>query len=153
MPYAQVSNVRDLAPHVPINDQSQPSQGVVQTWISDVESTLNATLAAYGYTIPLVAKTGKTTDAAIRVLRQMVANAVMAMVMRARPNPETDPENFQRRYDAILKQLREPSDPFELPDVEITGEAAIKESPTRISSNLKELAALEPERVNRFQVF
>lgn len=153
MPYAQVSNVRSLAPHVPISDQSQPSQGDIQQWISDVESTLNATLAAYGYTIPLVAKEGKTTEAAVTVLRHAVANVVMAMVMRSRPNPEVDPEVFQRRYDALLKSLRDPNDPFELPDVQVTAEAAIKESPMKVSSNLKILSFDEPQRMNRNQVF
>lgn len=152
MPYASVSDVRALAPGVPITRESQPSEGTVAQWIADVEATLNASLDALGYQIPLVAKAGKTTATAFTILKHTVAHAVMAMVMRARPNPEQDPENFQRRYDAVLKALRSNDDPFVLPDVETTGEASVKQSPVRVLSNLKDLLD-EPARIGRNQVF
>ena len=152
MPYASISDVRNLAPAVPITRESQPSEGTVQQWITDVEIMLNTNLAAMGYVIPFVAKPGKTVDGATTILKQTVAHAVMAMVMRARPNPEQDPENFQRRYDAVLKALRDPNDVFELPDIEVTSEATIKDSVVRVQSNLKDLL-WEPASVSRDQVF
>jgi len=152
MPYASISDVRNLAPAVPITRDSQPSEGTVQQWITDIEITLNTSLVAMGYVIPLVALEGKTTDAARTILKLTVAHAVMAMVMRARPNPEQDPENFQKRYDAILKALRDPHDVFALPDILVTSELAIKDSVARVQSNLKELL-WEPASVSRDQVF
>lgn len=152
MPYAAVSDVHALAPFVPINAQSQPSEGIVSRWIADVESTLNAKLVAMGYPIPLQPLPGKTSATAITILRQMVSNAVMAMVLRSRPQPETDPEAFQKQYDAVLKQLRDPDDSFILPDVVTTGEAISKESPVAVLSNLKDLLDNEP-RIGRNTVF
>lgn len=152
MPYAAVSDVHALAPFVPINAQSQPSEGQVSRWIADVESTLNTTLTLMGYPVPLQAMPGKSTTAAITILRQMVSNAVMAMVLRGRPQPETDPEAFQKRYDAVLKQLRDPDDSFMLPDVVTTGQAISKESPVGVLSNLRDLLESEP-RIGRNTVF
>jgi hypothetical protein len=152
MPYASVSDVRSLAPHVPITRESQPSEGTVAQWIADIESTLNATLVTFGYPTPLVALDGKTTTAAVTVLKDAVSHAVMARVMRARPNPEQDPENFQKRYDAVIKSLRDPNDPFVLPDVVTTAEVVMKESSIRVLSNLRDLLD-EPARIGRNQVF
>jgi hypothetical protein len=152
MPYASVSDVRNLAPGVPITRESQPSEGTVATWIADTETALNASLVSLGYQIPLAAVAGKTTDAATTILKHMVAHAVMAMVMRARPNPEQDPENFQKRFDMSLKALRSSDDPFVLPDLVITGEATVKESPVKVSSNLRDLLDY-PARITRDQVF
>ena len=152
MPYAQISDVRGLIPHVNITRDSQPSEGTVQTWISEVETMLNANLRAMGYAIPLTAQEGKTTSAAVTMLKHAVTHAVAAMILRSRPNPESDPNNFQSRYDAFMKALRDPKDPTELPDVVITGEATVKAPVVRVSSNLRDLLD-EDAHVRRNQVF
>lgn len=152
MPYAAVSDVRALAPYVPITPTSQPNQDTVASWIGDVESMLNSTLTAIGYPVPLVALPGKSTAGALTILKQMVAHAVMAMVMRARPNPEQDPANFQKYFDNLLKALRDPREAFILPDVVTSEELVLKESPIRVSSNLTDDLSLPP-RVSRDQVF
>jgi hypothetical protein len=120
MPYAQVSDVRGLAPHVPINQQSQPSEGDVSRWLADIERNLEATLKSIGYQTPI------TGTEARAVLRLPVANAGMAMVMRARPNPEQDPENFQRQYDNFIRSLIDPRNPYQLPDDAIRVDAPVK---------------------------
>lgn len=134
--YTTVSDVRNTIPYVPITRESQPSEGTVQQWIADTESTLNAALRGLGYLVPLQAQAGKTTEAATTILRTAVRHAVAAMVLRARPNPESDPALMQARYDVIMKQLRDPQDSFELPDVEETQLEIIKTSPLRVLSNL-----------------
>lgn len=139
MAYAALSDVKALAPAVPITATSQPSEGSVLAWIADVERAFNASLKGIGYQTPV------TGPESVAILKLIVAHAVMAMVMRARPNPEQDPENFQRRYDAFLKALRDPNDPFELPDDAIQLDTPIKGSTLRVSSNLKDL--LEDDRL------
>jgi hypothetical protein len=147
--YASVSDVRNLAPYVAITRDSTPSEGVVNAWISDVENSLNMFLESIGYVVPVV---GPRSVAAIK---QMVAHAVIAMVLRARPNPEQDPVGFQDRFNAWMKALRDPNDPTSLIDAEknASGDATVKGSAVRVSSNLRDLLDEEPMRVNRNQVF
>lgn len=147
MPYFSVSDVKSLAPFVPITRESQPSEGTVSTWIDDVETIVNSTLAQMGYVVPI------TSAPALKVLKAMITNTVMAMVMRARPNPESDPESFQRIADAYWKRLKDPNDDFDLEGVEKTVEAVEKGSLLRVSSNLTDLLDESPMRVNRNQVF
>jgi len=151
MPYAAVSDVRGLIPSVPIDAQSLPSEGTVQTWIADVERMLNVTLENSGFTVPV------TGPNAIAVLKQMVSHAVAAMVLRARPNPETDPETFQRWYDARIKALRDPADPFDLPsDAVRTAGTVVKDTGglLRVRSSMRQ-AILDDDdlRITRDQVF
>lgn len=122
MPYAQISDVRSLAPHVPINAQSQPSDGDVSTWLQDLERNLDTTLNSIGYDVPIVGPIAKA------VLRLPLANAAMAMVMRARPNPESDPEAFQKQYDAFIRSLIDPKNPYELPADAVKHDAPVKSS-------------------------
>lgn len=146
--YTTVSDVQNTIPYVPITRESKPSEGTVQQWINETESTLNSALVGLGYVVPLVPVAGKTTDAAITILRTAVRHAVAAMVLRARPNPESDPALLQARYDSIMKQLTNPQDPFELPDVEETQLEIVKTSPMRVLSNLTD-ALQETARISR----
>jgi hypothetical protein len=145
--YVQVSDVKQLAPYVPISRESTPSEGMVQVWIEDVESILDATLAKMGYTTPI------TGPISLTIVKQLVTNAVMAQIMRARPNPEQDPDAFQRQYDVLMKRLRDPNDPLVLIDAVITSEAVAKGIPLRVSSNLKDLLDENPMRIHREQIF
>lgn len=148
MPYAQVSDVRSVAPHVPISAQSQPSEADVNDFLRDLELNLNATLASIGYQVPI---TGPNARA---VLRLPLANAAMAMVMRSRPNPESDPEGFQRVYDRFVKSLTDTRDPYQLPDDAIRLDAPIKsESNMRIASELREMAIDDTINVRRNMKF
>lgn len=148
MPYAQVSDVRKLIPSVPINATSQPSEGAVAEWITDTERVLDAFFASSGYVVPLTGAVSRT------IAKDLVANRIAARVLRARPNPEQDPENFQRQYDGDLKRLRDPGDAFDLTDATKTPDAVVKNMGPRFSSNLRDLL-LEEERprINRDQIF
>lgn len=138
MPYASVSDVKALAPFVPIDNASKPSAGDVATMIADVEATIETSLAGLGYQTPI---TGATS---LRIVKGIVANTVMAMILRGRPNPEQDPENFQRRADAVMKALQSPGDPLTLSDAE-TIDAIIKGDRTPgVSSNFRDIA-LDPD--------
>lgn len=149
MPYAQVSNVGDLLPHVQISNDTKPSSGVVADWIADVEASLDAVLGAIGYVTPV------TDPDSVRILKLRVASVVAAMVARSIPNPPIDPDSFQRIYDTWLKALRDPSDPTRLPPTAaVTSELVVKDTGSQIrfrSSMLDELD--DDSRVTRDQVF
>lgn len=133
--YTSVSDVQALAPFVPINNESKPSAASVAAWISDTERTVETSLAGLGYTTPI---TGAVSTA---IVKGIIANTVMAMVLRGRPNPEQDPENFQRRADAIMKALRDPNDPLTLIDA-VSIDAIVKgDRMPRVSSNFRDIAA------------
>lgn len=136
MPYTSVQDVRDLAPYVPINSQSTPNEGVVAKWIVELESLLDAALTSEGFGTPLVSPVNREWA------RQIIAHRVMARVMRARPNPEQDPNNFQLIADREWGRLRDPKDNFTLiGEVIIGGDIVVKDSPMRVSSNLKDLVS------------
>jgi hypothetical protein len=142
MPYTSVSDVQGLAPSVPINNQSKPSDGDVRVWIADVERMLNASLAGIGYVVPV------TDPDSIAILKLKVAHAVMAMIMRARPNPEADPESFQRQYDMYVKALGDSRDRTELPPGAARVDTPIKnESGLRVSASFSDLAAYPDDRI------
>jgi hypothetical protein len=145
MPYTSVQDVRDLAPHVPINANSVPSEGAVLRWIAELEGTLNEEITASGFTTPLV------NPINVAWAKQIVAHRAMARVMRSRPNPETDPENFQRWADAQIKRLREPKDAFTLRG-EVVIDGVVKESSLRVSSNLRDLLD-EGQHATRDMIF
>lgn len=149
MPYTQVSDVKGLIPYVPINAQSQPNEGDVATWIGDVERALNVILKNLGFEVPV------TGPDAVKVLRDNVAHAIAARVLRSRPNPESDPENFQRRYDAFVKALGDSRDNFDLPDDAVRVEAVVvKDSGRILRTSARAISDLDDEpRVSRDQVF
>jgi hypothetical protein len=148
MPYAQVSDVRSLAPHVPINASSQPSEGDVAAWLRDLELNFDATLKSIGYEVPVVGPN------AAAVLRLPLANAAMAMVMRARPNPESDPEAFQKQYDAFLRSLTDPRNPYELPADAVRVDAPIKsDSGFRVAREFLDIARDDNINVRRDMKF
>jgi hypothetical protein len=147
MPYAGIQDVRDLAPYVRIDQNSQPAEGTVLKWITETETLVDATLKGIGYEVPI---TGASSRA---ITRDIVANLVMARVMRGRPNPESDPEAFRRAGDDILKRLRDPNDPLEFVDA-VMVDTTVKEAAVRVSSNLRDLANEDPRRFpTRDQVF
>lgn len=145
MPYVQVGDVQALAPHVPIDAQSKPNAGQVAGWIADAEAEVNAILRQLGYVTPI------TGAVSLSIIRRAVANAVMAMVMRSRPAPEIDPQQFQGRYDATLKALTDARNPLILTDagtinIEVKSSGAVR-------SNLSELDVDEPGQIGRDTVF
>lgn len=148
MPYATVSDVRALAPHVLINNTSTPSEGMVGAWITDQERIMDALFGSMGYTVPLTGTVSRT------IAKELVTHFVMARILRSRPNPETAPAEFQSVYDGIMKRLRDPQDPFDLTDADSSIVAVLKASPHRFSSNLIDLLQEDDRpRINRDQVF
>ncbi len=146
--YVSVSDVRQVAPYVPISRDSNPSEGTIATWVDDEETILNSTLAKMGYTTPI------TGPKSLVVVRKIVSHIVMARIMRARPNPESDPKEFQNTADALMKRLTDPEDPFDLEDaVKDPGVAVLKSSTIRVSSNLTDLLDEDPMRIHRNQIF
>ena len=146
MPYVTVGDVQALAPHVPIDAQSKPNAGQVAQWISDKELALNAVLSSAGYVTPI------TGAQSLAIVRPMIENAVMAMVMRSRPNPEIDPKQFQDQYDTVLKAILDPKSFVTLPDAQRI-DVIIKSSSIDVRSNLTELDEDNPSQLTRESMF
>jgi len=134
MPYASVSDVQALAPHVPLNAQSKPSLTDVQRWIDETETLVDSVLRTVGWQTPI------TGSESLKIVRRIVAHGVMAQVMRARPNAETDPDKFQAVFDRMLKSLEVSDDPLDLPDAIALDTPLKSQTGFRVSSNFKEIA-------------
>lgn len=120
MSYCTPQDVRDLAPQIVIDNTSKPNSGQVATMIADVERELDAALTNLGFVVPV---TGPTS---IAILKDKVAHAVVARVLRARNFGSADPGQIgagdaQKVYDVWLRALASATDPTDLPDATRTG--------------------------------
>lgn len=125
--YAQVSDVRALAPGISIDGNSKPSEGQVQGYLDAVESEVNAVLGNLGYVTPVAA----TSTESCRILKDLIGHGALAKVQRARAlgsdaNILESAKEIERYYRDRLKALKAADDPFELPDAPRTDTAAIK---------------------------
>lgn len=136
--YTSTSDVKALAPHVPITNASTPSEGSVAQWIGEIELMYDAQFRTLGFKSPLTGPNSRS------IAKQIIAHAVMARIMRSRPNPEQDPENFQRWADQRMKELRDPDSSLDF-DAEDKVDAAIKlESEIKVSSSFRDIS-LDPD--------
>jgi hypothetical protein len=146
MAYCVVSDITALAPGVEITNTSKPSSGQVTTIIADLERELNAQLARLGYSAPIVQA---TSPLAFQVVKNKLAHAVLAQVLRARAYGSSSPkdqgaDDAQRVYDKWLTALKDPNDPTELPeDATRTSEVAEKVSADQTRSHVSSLSSDE----------
>lgn len=146
MSYCQVSDVVALAPGVEISNTSKPTAGQVTTTIADLERELNAQLTRLGYSTPVVQA---TSPLAFQVIKNKLAHAVLAQVLRARAYGSSSPkdqgaDDAQRVFDGWLKALKTSDDPTELPsDAERTDEIAEKVSADQTRSHVTGLSSDE----------
>ena len=78
MAYATVGDVIRKAPNITIDAQSKPSLADVATYLSDIESEVNAYLKQAGYIVPLTG--GPET---LRILKDIVAQGALAKTLQA----------------------------------------------------------------------
>jgi hypothetical protein len=146
MAYCQVSDVVAIAPSVEITNTSKPSAGNVTTMIADLERELNAQLTRLGYSTPVVLA---TSPLAFQVIKNKLAHAVLAQVLRARAFGTSNPKEqgadvAQGVYDQWLKALKNPNDPTELPEDAVrTSEATEKVHAEQVRSHVSGLASSE----------
>lgn len=146
MAYCQVSDVVALAPGVEISNTSKPSAGQVTTIIADLERELNAQLTRLGYSTPVVQA---TAPLAFQVIKNKLAHAVLAQVLRARAYGSSSPkdqgaDDAQRVYDLWLKALKSVTDPTELPsDATRTAESVEKTAADQTRSFVSGLSSDE----------
>ncbi len=125
--YAQVSDVRALAPQIGISASTKPSEGDTQTFLNTVESELNAILTNLGYSTPVAAS---ATESRI-ILKDLAAQGALAKVLRARAfgadaSLLDAAKVAESAYRGTLKALNSSSDPFVLPDATTTSLAVSK---------------------------
>lgn len=135
MPYATVTDVQNLAPHLPaFSSTSKPTLGQVQEFLTDVEGRLDASFGNLGYVVPIEGAKS------LPLVKDMVAHGALARVMRARAIGTANPGDLaaakaaQDEFDGRLKALCSPSDPFELPDAPRSTERVIKDGVDKVQS-------------------
>ena len=148
MAYCQVSDVVALAPGVEITNTSKPTSGQVTTIIADLERELNAQLTRLGYSSPVVQA---SSPLAFQVIKNKLAHAVLAQVLRARAYGSSSPkdqgaDDAQRVFDKWLTALKDPNDPTELPeDATRTSEIADK---VAVDQTRSHVSGLGPDEFN-----
>lgn len=155
--YAQVSDIRGLAPSIAINASTKPTEGDAQDYLNRVEQEVDAILANLGYVTPVAA----TATASRLLLKDLVATGALAKVLRARglgvdASLLEVARDTEKNYRDRLKALKTADDPFDLPDAELTAGAAVKTPDERSSSFAEEHFDdfdLEAPRVTRAQGF
>ncbi|MEO8483331.1 MAG: hypothetical protein ABI634_14050 [Acidobacteriota bacterium] len=133
--YAQVSDIRGLAPSIPINTSSVPTEGQAQDYLNRVESELNAILTNLGYVTPVAAS---ATEARV-MLKDLVATGALAKVLRARGlgvdvSLLEAAKVTEKDYRDRLKALKDADDPYELPGATRTDLEASKTPDERSGS-------------------
>lgn len=143
MSYCTPQDVRDLAPQLVIDNTSKPNSGQVATMIADVERELDAALTNLGFVTPV------SGVVSVAILKDKVAHAVVARVLRARNFGNADPGQIgaadaQKVYDHWLKALASAGDPTDLPDATRTGSDVQKSAAALNSGGNTLLAADAP---------
>lgn len=120
MAYATIDNIRDRAPQIPITGTSKPDEETVIEWIDEQEKELDAFLETVGYVTPV------TGEQSVAILRDMMVQKMIALILRARLYGIGDVNGSgaieaEKFYDARIKWLKDPTDPFVLPDAEMNG--------------------------------
>lgn len=155
--YAQLSDIRALAPAITLDGTSRPTSGQAEVYLTEVEAEVNAVLGNLGYVTPIAS----TATAARVLVKDLVAHGALAKVLRARAfgqdsNLLDGAEKADRHYRDRLKALKDPSDPFELPDAERTDDAVTKGPDAQMGSFAEESFDdfdEEAPRITRAQVF
>lgn len=115
MAYITTSDVVAAAPGLDISATSRPSSAQVNDMIASEETSLNATLAGYGYETPIVG------PLALAVVKKIVTHKVLAGVLRAKAYGKSNPRDVgadtaDKVADSILMRLADPDDDFRLVD-------------------------------------
>lgn len=115
----QLADVKGAAPQLRLSSTSQPTQERVETEIiPEVEAEVNATLKAIGYELPI---DPTASPQAMVLLKALVLDGVIARTIRSRDYGVRDPESgssgaAQREFNRKLAALKDPEDPYGLPD-------------------------------------
>lgn len=154
--YAQISDVRALAPAIAINAGSTPNEGTVQAFIERIESELNATLGNLGYVVPVES----TATESRKILKGLVAKGALGETLMARAlgvdSSLLDAATaVTKQFREMLKALKSAGDPFELPDATRTDGAPVKDQASLGTSFADELTDddIGASRITRDQAF
>lgn len=147
MAYAQVSDVAALAPQITIDGTTKPNTAMVQVMIAHAERDLDAALTNLGYVTPV------TAPVSVSILRDKIAHAVLARLIRSRAFGVTDPaeqgaNDAERVYRDWLRAIADSRSPVELPDAARTGEAIEKDAADLIGSHVQdsEVASVQADQ-------
>ncbi len=152
--YAQVSDVRALAPQLTIDSSTKPSDGDVQAFLDRDEAVLNAILSNLGYVTPIAG----TAVAARLMVKEWLAHSALAKALRARGfgtdgDLVSQARDAQSIWDKALKDLQHPMSPLELPGVTRTDREVMKDQADVADGYVNDAGFSCESRVTRDQRF
>jgi hypothetical protein len=114
MPYITVGDVVAAAPGIEITAQSRPNLAQVNTFITDREREVNASLAAQFQT-PI------TGPLSLAKVRRIVTHLVLADVLRAKAYGKTNPRDIgadtaEKEGRTLIDRILDPGDDYTLED-------------------------------------
>jgi hypothetical protein len=120
--YASVSDIRNFLPQLQINAQSRPTESEVVELIESYSEELDGVLKSLGYTVPM---TDVLSPMSVRLAKQMIKERVSADVLRIQLAGIRDADSlgakaFESSWNAKMKRLADPDDPFTFPDAVAT---------------------------------
>lgn len=128
MGYCTISDVNNLVPQQPFTATTTPTQAQVEGFILDVSTIIDSCLPNLGYVTPV-----NTTIApqSLILLRRMVSAGALGIALQVRltsiaPDASIQNNVWTQRFEAWLGSLKDPKDPFELPDAARTQKRIIK---------------------------
>ena len=151
MPYATLQQVLEAAPQLKISATSKPSTSDAETLVSSVNDHVNSVLKGLGYVVPV---TGAQSIAILKdiVIQGSVAKILKAMFYGIRSPQDVGANDAWREFTTKLQSLSNQSDPFVLPDADITGVA--EHVRAELDSNIGDIDQTDDFfRATRDQVF
>lgn len=128
MAYATISDVNALVPQVPFTAQSTPSQAMVEQFLTDITTILNASLGNLGYTVPVNVVASPLSGILLKRICSWGAAGLALQVRQSsvQSDDAVGDNVWTKRFDKYLDMLQDNRKPFELPDAPRTGKEIIK---------------------------
>lgn len=158
--YCTLDDVNARVPQSPFTPTSRPTAAIVEEWIDDVATEMDATLGNIGYVTPVIAG-----DKALAVLRLICVYGVLGLAQAARGTAVStsvkagtnEVKNIWiQLYEQRMKALADPQNPFELSDAPRTAEQLEKQPENVLRSFVQSVSdpAYDPDNpvVTRYQV-
>lgn len=143
--YCTLDDVNQLVPQAPYSDTSKPNQAVVLKLIDQVANLMDASMANIGYVTPVVSGT-----VSLEMLRLACAMGTVGLCQQIRDtgvrtavtdSGATVTNIWTQQFDAWIKRLISPEDPFELPDAPRTTQQLQKQGDLLVRSFVQSIPA------------
>lgn len=120
--YATIQDMRGFLPQIQISQSSRPTEDEVGELLEGYSQELDSILVSLGYTTPL---NEDLSPISLRMAKQMVKERTAVDVLRIQYAGLRDADSlgakaFESSWNAKLKRLQDPTDPFTFTDAVYT---------------------------------